>query len=155
VKRRTFIAAVLLAPLSTLAAAQPSASVPSATIQKIARRYRVSRYAVERMAAVAAEAFPSDPVLLLALIGIESAWRPWAIGAVGEAGLCQIRPDWHGATAAELADPETNIRTAARILRGHVERYGVREGVAKFNGAGPAAARYAEKVLRERHRLVA
>lgn len=123
----------------------------------IARRYRVAEAAVERVAAIAARHFPSDPALLLAVVGVESSWRPWALGNVGEVGLCQVRPDLHGASAAELIDPEANIEAAARVLRGCLVRSGgdIPGAIRRYNGAGPAAERYASKVLAEHRRLLA
>src|SRR5438045_8979015 len=83
----------------------------------IAWRYRVERPAFERVVALAGKYFPADPQLLLAIVGVESSWRPWAVGQAGEVGLCQVRPDMHGASATALADPTVNIRTAGRVLR--------------------------------------
>jgi soluble lytic murein transglycosylase-like protein len=156
ITRRAFLASLLAAPAASLAAqaqAPPGSLAPA--VAKIARRYRVSRHAVEQVATLAQEHFPADPLTLLALVGVESSWRPWAVGAAAEVGLCQVRPEMHGVSAAELADPETNVKTAGRILRAHVDRLGLRAGIARFNGAGPAARAYADKVLVERRRLAA
>ena len=153
--RRAFLAALLAAPIASRAEAHtaPSPSERSALAPRISARYRVSRHAVERVAQLAAEAFPRDPRLLLAIVGVESSWRPWAIGDHGEIGLCQVRPDMHGPGSAALLDPEVNLRTAGALLERHVARFGMLAGVARYNGAGPEAEKYAARVLAERRRL--
>jgi soluble lytic murein transglycosylase-like protein len=154
-KRRAFLA--VLAALSFNAAQGAPARVHSALAARIARRYRVERSAVERVIALAETHLPVDPALLLAIVGVESSWRPWAVGTKGEVGLCQVRPDIHGATATELADPAINVRVAAKLLRACMRRArGDMAGtVARYNGRGEAAEAYARRVLKERDRLLA
>ena len=153
--RRSFLAALLAAPIASRAEAHtaPIPSERSALAPRISARYRVSRHAVERVEQLAVEAFPRDPRLLLAIVGVESSWRPWVVGGHGEVGLCQVLPDLHGPGAAALLDPEVNLRTAGALLERHIARFGVPTGVARYNGAGPEAGRYAMKVLAERKRL--
>lgn len=160
-RRRNFLAGLILAPLPAVTSAHPEGGTGALPTDKlatsIARRYRVAQEAVERVAAIAAKHFPSDPALLLAVVGVESSWRPWALGGVGEVGLCQVRPDLHGVSAAELLDPESNIEAAARVLRGCLVRSkgDVEGALRRYNGTGPAAERYASKVLAEHRRLLA
>jgi len=151
--RRGFLGAALAVPFAARAH-KPAAPLPVAV--RIAARYSVAPLAVEWVAALAAKHFPEDPALILAIIGIESSWRPWAVGAAGEVGLCQVRPDLHGASATELVNIDENIATAARVLRQCFARSGgeVLGAVRRYNGAGPAARRYAAKVLTERKRIV-
>lgn len=153
-KRRAFLA--MLAALSFSAAHSKPARARSALAARIARRYHVERSAVERIVALAEAHLAVDPALLLAIVGVESSWRPWTVGAKGEVGLCQVRPDIHGATATELADPSINVRIAAKILRRCLKRSGgdIVGGVARYNGRGEAAERYAARVLREREKLL-
>lgn len=158
-RRRAFLA--VLAALSFTAAESSAAeSFPSRADSplagRIARRYHVERSAVERVVALAERHFPVDPALLLAIVGIESSWRPWAVGSLGEVGLCQVRPDLHGATATQLADPAVNIRVAAKVLRRCLRqsRGDVAGAVARYNGQGDAAKDYAVRVLKERRKLV-
>jgi soluble lytic murein transglycosylase-like protein len=153
-KRRAFLA--MLAALSFNAAHSKPARAHSALATRIARRYHVERSAVERVVALAEAHLPLDPALLLAIVGVESSWRPWTVGAKGEVGLCQVRPDIHGATATELADPAINVRIAAKVLRHCLKRAGgdIAGGVARYNGRGEAAEKYAARVLREREKLL-
>jgi len=154
-KRRAFLA--ILAALSFGAAHGAASPAHSALAARIARRYRVEPSAVERVIALAARHFPVDPALLLAIAGVESSWRPWAVGGKGEVGLCQVRPDIHGASATELADAAVNIRVAAKLLRHCLKRSrgDVAGAVARYNGRGDAAAEYAARVLAERDKLLA
>jgi len=154
-KRRAFLA--VLAALSFSATHSAPARAHSALAARIARRYRVERSAVERVISLAEHHLPVDPALLLAIAGIESSWRPWAVGTKGEVGLCQVRPDIHGATATELADPAINVRVAAKLLRACLRRAqgDIAGAVARYNGRGEAAEAYAKRVLSERERLLA
>jgi soluble lytic murein transglycosylase-like protein len=160
-RRRDFLAGIIAGSLPVVARAHVvgGAAAPASDklVASIARRYRVAEAAVERVAAIAAKHFPSDPALLLAVVGVESSWRPWALGSVGEVGLCQVRPELHGASAADLIDPESNIEVAARVLRGCLARSrgDVAGALRRYNGTGPAAERYAVKVLAEHRRLLA
>ena len=153
-KRRVFLAALAALPFASAISA-PTTADPY-LVARIARRYRVAPSAVERVVALAEKHFPLDPILLLAIVGVESSWRPWTVGSVGEVGLCQVRPDLHGASATELADPSVNIRVAARVLRGCLKRsHGDWAGaVARYNGQGEAAELYAARVLGERETLL-
>lgn len=59
------------------------------------------------------------------LIVLESAGKPDAINATtGCVGLMQIMPLEGRPTAAELADPETNIAWGCRLLAGYIDKYG-------------------------------
>jgi soluble lytic murein transglycosylase-like protein len=154
-KRRAFLAALATMPFAKVHGASLRAESP--LTGRIARRYRVAPSAVERVIALAERNFPTDPALLLAIVGVESSWRPWAVGSVGEVGLCQVRPDLHGASATDLADPAVNVRVAAKVLRGCLRRSrgDVAGAIARYNGRGEAAADYATRVLEERERLIA
>lgn len=89
------------------------------------------------------------PGLLAAVVKIESAWRIDARGKAGEIGLTQLMP----ATARQLGvnahDVRENLRGGARYLRAHYDRTGTwTEALVAYNGRGPAARRYAQRVLR-------
>ena len=68
-----------------------------------------------------------DPVFILAIIKTESQFKPHAIGAAGEIGLMQIKPDtaqwicekkglkWRGAQS--LKDPHYNIEVGALYFK--------------------------------------
>jgi soluble lytic murein transglycosylase-like protein len=109
----------------------------------------------------AAQEVGLDPLLVLAMISIESSFNPAAESSMGAKGLMQIIPRFHlakleahGGEEAVL-DPESNIAVGARILQEYVYRTGSLEaGLQKYNGAWrDESAQYAQKVMDERARL--
>jgi soluble lytic murein transglycosylase-like protein len=103
-----------------------------------------------------------DPLLVLAVISVESRFNPIAESVMGAKGLMQIIPKYHRAKLADLGgeaalwDPEANIRVGALILQEYVYRTGTLEaGLQFYNGANrDTRAQYAQKVMAERARLM-
>lgn len=80
-----------------------------------------------------------DPALVLALVRIESGFRPDARSRVGARGLMQVMPrTGRGMKCRDLWDPEDNLRCGARVLRRYLDRFegDVIYGLAAYNG-GP------------------
>jgi soluble lytic murein transglycosylase-like protein len=109
----------------------------------------------------AAEEVGLDPLLVLAVIAVESRFNPIAESGMGAKGLMQIIPRFHldklnaaGGVDA-VFDPEANIRVGARILQEYVYRSGTLvAGLQMYNGASrDANALYAQRVMAERDRL--
>ena len=134
-------------------------------VKYLSRRFFVATAASERMVAAAFRAAREvglDPLLVLAVISIESRFNPIAESVMGAKGLMQIIPRYHpvklAAVGGEAAvwDPESNIVVGARILQEYVYRTGTLEaGLQFYNGAfGDSSAQYAQKVLAERSRLL-
>ena len=130
----------------------------------LARRYYVAASQTERIVRAAygaAREVGLDPLLVLAVIAIESRFNPIAESVVGAKGLMQIIPKFHRAKLDALGgeeavlDPESNIAVGARILQEYVYRTGSLEGGLQFyNGAfWDGSAQYAQKVMAERERL--
>jgi soluble lytic murein transglycosylase-like protein len=130
----------------------------------VSKRYRVALEAVEPVVSAAYEAaheFRLDPLLILAVIAIESRFNPIAESVVGAQGLMQVMPRFHRDKLAEhgdgqnLLDPATNIYVGAHILHEYVRGTGSLEsGLQRYNGAlSDADARYAKKVMAMRARL--
>ena len=145
------------------AAGEPDA-VQQALIQHLSRRFLIATSATERMVAAAqaaADEVGLDPLLLLAVISVESRFNPIAESGMGAKGLMQIIPKYHLDKLKEVGgedavfDPESNIYIGARILKEYVHRTGTLEGGLQFyNGAlRDNSAQYARKVLAERQRL--
>ena len=145
------------------AAAGPDA-VQKALIQHLSRRFLIATSATERMVAAAQAAANEvglDPLLVLAVISVESRFNPIAESGMGAKGLMQIIPKYHLDKLNEVGgedavfDPESNIYIGARILQEYVHRTGTLEGGLQFyNGAlRDNSAQYARKVLAERQRL--
>jgi len=147
-----------------LATHASEARVQRALIEFIAKRYRVSDRAVSEFVTAAYRAgaeFALDPVLLLAVMAIESRYNPVAESVVGAKGLMQVIPRFHGEKLHEhggeaaLLDPEVNIYVGAQILREYLRRFGQLETALQvYGGAFDEPTRqYATKVLAERAKL--
>lgn len=129
----------------------------------VARRYKV---ADGPAADVVRSAFREggrhglDPVLILAVIAVESRFNPFAASEQGALGLMQIVPRFHkdklpdeGAPA--MLEPEVNIAVGTQILKDSIRRGGSAEaGLQLYNGAFDDETRaYANRVLTERRRI--
>ena len=135
-----------------------------AVTEMIARRYRVSEVAVAGFVESAYRAGAQnrvDPMLILAVMAIESRYNPVAESTVGAKGLMQVIPKYHldklalyGGEQAVL-DPDVNIQVGARILREYQRRFGdVETALQMYAGAlDEPTTQYASKVLAEKARL--
>ncbi len=79
-----------------------------------------------------------DTQLILGLIEVESAFRQYAISAVGARGLMQVMPFWQrhiGTPEHNLFDVRTNLRYGCTILRHYrnVERGNMTRALARYN----------------------
>ncbi|WP_306607285.1 lytic transglycosylase domain-containing protein [Azonexus sp.] len=133
-------------------------------LQYVARRYRVSHEVLVPIFHSAQESSRElglDPLLIIAVIGVESGFNPFSQSVVGAQGLMQVMPRFHADKlpddAGELPffDPVTNVQVGSRILRESINRYGgLVPGLQQFGGAtNDPARRYSAKVLAERQRL--
>jgi soluble lytic murein transglycosylase-like protein len=135
-----------------------------AVAEFIAKRYRVAQDAIAGFVAAAYRAGTEskvDPLLILAVMAVESRYNPVAESNMGAKGLMQVIPKFHGeklvAHGGETAllDPQVNIQVGAQILREYLRRFGETEtALQMYAGAfdEPNSA-YALKVLAERARL--
>jgi soluble lytic murein transglycosylase-like protein len=151
-------------PEETFAEAPPDPA--QAILAKyLSRRFYVAGEATERMVGAAYRAAREvglDPLLVLAVISVESSFNPIAESVMGAKGLMQIIPKFHPAKVSAaggeeaLWDPERNIELGAWILKEYVRRTGTLEaGLQFYNGAfGDTSAQYARKVFAERARLL-
>jgi len=130
----------------------------------IAKRYRVSDAAVANYVAVAyraGEQYNVDPLLILAVMAIESRYNPVAESVVGAKGLMQVMPKYHLDKLAELGgeeallEPEVNIQVGAQILREYQRRCRDTEAALQmYAGAfDEPSGQYSTKVFAERARL--
>jgi soluble lytic murein transglycosylase-like protein len=129
----------------------------------VARRYRVSSEAllpVFEVAQLIGKERRIDPLLIVAIIGIESRFNPFAESAMGAQGLMQIIPRFHmdkvpeGAGDSPLLDPEINIRVGVLILEEAIQRRGgLIAGLQYYAGSSETEGSYASKVLAEKERL--
>ena len=135
-----------------------------AVAEFIARRYRVAESASTAFVSTAYRAgheFSVDPLLILAVMAIESRYNPVAESSMGARGLMQIIPKYHQEKLLEhggeyaLLDPEVNIKVGAQILREYMRRFGETETALQYYAGAldEPTAQYSGKVLAEKARL--
>ena len=141
------------------------------------QRDRIANYIVEQFrsnpslaravvheAVVVGKQLNIDPLLLLAIIAVESRFDPMAQSTKGAQGLMQVRTSVHssrfdafGGTGAAF-DFATNMRIGAQILQEHLRRYGsVDLALKHYVGAAKMAhdQGYAAKVREAKSKLEA
>lgn len=133
-------------------------------VEYLSRKYRVSATAIEPVVAAAQSAGTRvglDPLLLVAVVAIESGFNPIAESALGARGLMQVIPRYHQEKLEEhggdhaLLDPVINIQIGARVLKESIRRAGsLQAGLQQYCGASnDAEAQYSNRVMAERQRL--
>ena len=131
----------------------------------LSKRYRVAGDAANMLVSTAyltAHDIKLDPLLILAVMAIESGLNPFAESPVGAQGLMQVMSKIHhdkfqpmGGVQAAL-NPVANIRVGALILKDYVTRGGsIEAGLKTYVGAAAfdSDAGYGFKVLAEYRRL--
>jgi soluble lytic murein transglycosylase-like protein len=131
----------------------------------LSKRYRVAGDAANMLVSTAyttARDIKLDPLLILAVMAIESGLNPFAESPVGAQGLMQVMSKVHhekfqdmGGVQAAL-NPVANIRVGALILKDYVNRGGsVEAGLKTYVGAAAFEndSGYGSKVLAEYRRL--
>ncbi len=130
----------------------------------VSRRYRVSTEALQPIFATAQSVgreLRLDPLLIVAVIGVESGFNPFSQSVFGAQGLMQVVPRFHLDKLPEEADqsaflnPVTNVQVGARVLKESIRRNGgLEDGLQQFGGAiNDPDRRYSTKVLAEKQRL--
>ncbi len=131
----------------------------------IARKYRVARQVVDRIvesALVSGADLKVNPVLILAVMSVESRFNPYAESGAGAQGLMQVMTRVHtdkfeklGTDGVAAFHPEINIRVGAQILSDCIRRRGSESaGLRCYVGAiGPNDGGYTNKVQSERRRM--
>jgi soluble lytic murein transglycosylase-like protein len=159
---------VVTAPASTVLAngmaLTPLSPRMQGALDYVKRRYHVSAEAllpVFEVAQLIGEERRIDPLLVVAVIGVESGFNPFAESAMGAQGLMQIIPRWHkdkmpdGAGEKPLLDPVINITVGVHVLEEAIRRGGgLVAGLQYYAGAlDNEDTSYANKVLAEKERL--
>ena len=86
-----------------------------------------------------------DPALVLAVVSVESAFRPAAVSPKGAQGLMQLMPRTAASLGVEDAfDPEQNVDAGVRHLETLVRLYGgdLTRALAAYNAGEGAVARH-------------
>jgi soluble lytic murein transglycosylase-like protein len=130
----------------------------------LARRYKIAGEASSDLIMAANDAGQKtgvDPLLVLAVVAVESRFNPYAESEFGAKGLMQVIPKYHLdkfegiAPGQSFLHPATNLRVGAAILKEYIRRSGsVQNGLQWYAGAqDDASNQYSVKVLAERARL--
>jgi hypothetical protein len=137
-----------------------------ALVQAVRSKYRI---APEPMNALMLEVFDSadrsslDPTLILAVIGVESNFNPFANSSAGAKGLMQVLQEVHseqftpyGGVMA-IFDPKTNLRIGVKILKECINLTGsIQEGLRLYKAGEESVSLetdYIARVLVEQERL--
>ncbi len=147
------------------AAADPHDGKYRAIGEYLARRYRVSHDVTSLIVAKAHAAgaeLKLDPLLILAVISVESRFNPIAESTMGAKGLMQVIPRFHSKKFELLGgekvafEPAVNIMVGAQILKEYLRRTGdVGDALQMYVGASTVENEngYSSKVMAERDRL--
>ncbi|WP_332847974.1 lytic transglycosylase domain-containing protein [Massilia sp. S19_KUP03_FR1] len=163
------------APVQVAAAAPQAVPAPvakpdshrqqQAVTSWLSKRYRVAGDAANMLvstAYVTAKDIKLDPLLILAVMAIESGLNPFAESPVGAKGLMQVMASVHHAKFQAMGGPQmalnpaANIRVGSQILKEYVARGGsVEAGLKTYVGAGAFDndAGYGSRVLAEFQKL--
>ena len=154
------VSAPVRLPAETAAVNTRDAEAINALSDSVARRYRVSSDAMRDVIEAAfgeARRNKLDPLLVLAVIAIESRFNPIAQSQMGALGLMQVIPRFHTDKIDDpdtVLDPEVNIRVGTQVLKHYIARGGSEvAGLQLYNGSSDMAGGYAQKVNAERQRL--
>ena len=125
---------------------------PPGWVQRVVERLELrmpalgegDRRTLARTLVVEAEAARIDPLLVLALIEIESSYDPEARSGRGASGLMQLREptlrrevERAGLDGLDLRDPTVNVRAGIRYLRRLLDAFGREEHALMAYNAGP------------------
>ena len=131
----------------------------------LSKRYRVAGDAANMLVSTAyltAREIKLDPLLILAVMAIESGLNPFAESPVGAQGLMQVMSKIHHDKFQEMGglqaalNPVANIRVGSLILKDYVQRGGsVEAGLKIYVGAAAFEHDdgYGSKVMAEYNRL--
>ncbi len=147
------------------AVVDPNESKYRAIGDYLARRYRVSS---EMATDIVSRAYATgretklDPMLILAVISVESGFNPFAESSMGAKGLMQVIPRFHPEKFEPLGgeeaafDLEANIMVGAQILKQYIRRAGdLADALRMYVGASSDENEngFSAKVMTERDRL--
>ena len=131
----------------------------------ISRKYRVNNDAIALVVDAAyatGKDLRMDPILLLAVMAIESGFNPFAQSTAGASGLMQLMAKVHRDKLADFGganialNPVANVRVGAVVLKDCIRRGGsIADGLRLYVGAGNGDDNgYGARVLQERDRIL-
>ena len=148
----------------SLANTHPEDGRYRAIAEFLAKKYKVSQqvsFDLVGIAHAAGHQLGLDPLLIIAVMAVESRLNPIAESVSGAKGLMQVIPKYHSAKLEEFGgekavfDPQTNILIGSQILKDYLRRTG-NVGMALQMYAGALSDEedlYTSKVMNEKQRL--
>lgn len=131
----------------------------------LAKRYRVSQAFTLDLVTIAHTAGKQvglDPLLIIAVMAVESRFNPIAESTFGAKGLMQVIPRFHsdkfreaGGEKYAVFDPQTNILVGAQILKEYIGRTGSLSSALQLyvGSSNDEDDSYLSKVITEKERL--
>jgi soluble lytic murein transglycosylase-like protein len=130
----------------------------------LAKRYKVSQAVtldLVTMAHAAGHQIGVDPLLIIAVMAVESRFNPIAESVMGAKGLMQIIPQYHTDKFQEFGgvkrvfDPETNILVGSQIIKEYMVRTGNLNSALQMYGGVSTDDNdgYFGRVMNEKQRL--
>ncbi len=170
---KTFASPPVTSPVIIATIQNPAQDAKEAAIAReqkwvtawLSKRYRVASDATDMLVSAAystASEIKLDPLLILAVMAIESGLNPFAESPVGAQGLMQVMSKVHHDKFRELGgvkaalNPAANIKVGSQILKEYVRRGGsVEAGLKMYVGAAAFDTDfgYGSRVLAEYQRL--
>lgn len=131
----------------------------------VAQRYKISTRTLEPLltaAELSGRKLGIDPLLIVAVMAIESSFNPFAESSMGAQGLMQVIPRFHldkighAADDDALFDPMLNVHVGTLVLREGLQRFGSLQRALQYYGGALSDpnAKYANKVLAMKRRLL-
>ncbi|MBL8526715.1 MAG: transglycosylase SLT domain-containing protein [Burkholderiales bacterium] len=165
-----FVADPVAVVATAAPAVEPRAPAPEerkirAMSDYLGKRYFVSTEAIQRlveMAFAVGHEVNLDPLLILAVMAVESRFNPIAESNAGAQGLMQVIPKYHAdklpdsQSDASFLNPSVNVLVGAKVLKDYIGRSGgnLQTGLQMYNGSPwDTTAQYASKVIAEKERL--
>ena len=151
------VAPLLAAPI---AAIQPSPDIAVAITSRLQElNPHLAQEQAERIQSAildSSERYGLDPLLVMAVIEVESHAKPWAISPKGALGLMQVMPYMMRpmGLAGSPTTIEANIEAGCMILSGNIQRLGEADGISSyFWGSQIRGVSYLNRVQAARDRV--
>ena len=124
----------------------PALSVITAVLRAQFRVAPSDSTRIARAVLIEADRHAISPVLLLAVMSVESSFDRYAVSIAGARGLMQILPAAHPqliAGVTDLSDPAINVRIGSTILRNYLDASGgdLEAALLRYSGGGRGYAR--------------
>jgi soluble lytic murein transglycosylase-like protein len=121
-------------------AAEPAPATPQPAVE---RGSQLRETAYSELIAAAAEAHGVDPILVQALIQVESNYQPRARSSKGAMGLMQLMPSVAREYKVRNAyDPKANITAGVQKLASLIDKWGVKLALAAYNAGEGAVTKF-------------